>query len=171
MTAKRLSKEQVMETYETISTYHKDYLAGAGVKLPQLEKGGEFTKDALVLVYLAQGYPDTRWITKKELTDFVRLYHPDTNDVQAGRHLGMQRGFYIVSSRRGNYLPEGVPPPKGDSYLLVTLEKPHPAFVPKRRSPNTDSDFEAVKQRYDYRCATCGSREGEMNLRYKNQRT
>jgi len=65
-----------METYETISTYHKDYLAGAGVKLPQLEKGGEFTKDALVLVYLAQGYPDTRWITKKELTDFVRLYLP-----------------------------------------------------------------------------------------------
>jgi hypothetical protein len=171
MTAKRLSKEQVMETYETISTYHKDYLAGAGVKLPQLEKGGEFTKDALVLVYLAQGYPDTRWITKKELTDFVRLYHPDTNDVQAGRHLGMQRGFYIVSSRRGNYLPEGAPPPKGDSYLLVTLEKPHPAFVPKRRSSNADSDFETVKQKYDYRCATCGSKEGEANLRYKNQRT
>jgi len=64
MTAKRLSKEQVMDIYETISTYHKDYLAGAGVKLPQLEKGGEFTKDALVLVYLAQDYPDTRWITK-----------------------------------------------------------------------------------------------------------
>lgn len=171
MRVRRLSEEQIRNIYETISTYHKKYLAKADVKLPQLEKGGKFTKDALVLVYLAQDYPDKRWITKKELTDFVRLYHPDTNDVQAGRHLGMQRGFYIVSSRRGNYLPEGAPPPKGDSYLLVTLEEPHPAFVPKRRLSNADSDFETVKQKYDYRCATCGSREGETNLRYKNQRT
>jgi hypothetical protein len=171
MSAKSLSGEKIREIYTLVATYHQQYLVASGVKLPQLEKGGEFTKDALVLVYLAQGYPDTWWITKKELTDFVRLYHPDTNDVQAGRHLGMQRGFYIVSSRRGNYLPEGAPPPKGDSYLLVTLEKPHPAFVPKRRSSNADSDLETVKQKYDYRCATCGSKEGEANLRYKNQRT
>jgi hypothetical protein len=171
MRANRLSDEEIREIYTVVMTYHQQYLAEAGVKLPQLEKGGRFTKDALVLVYLAQGYPNTQWFTKDELTEFVRLHYPNTNDVQSGRHLGMQRGFYIVSSRRGNYLPEGAPPPKGDSYLLVTLEKPHPAFVPKRRSPNTDSDFEAVKQRYDYRCATCGSREGEMNLRYKNQRT
>ena len=145
MSAKRLSDEEVREIYALISTYHQQHLAQVGIKLPQLEKGGKFTTDALVLVYLAQGYPNTRWITKKELTDFVRLYHPDTNDVQAGRHLGMQRGFYIVSSRRGNYLPEGAPPPEDDAYLMVTLEEPYPAFVPKRRSSNVDSDFETTK--------------------------
>jgi hypothetical protein len=170
MRANRLSDEEIREIYTVITTCHQQYLAEAGVKLPQLEKGGRFTKDALVLVYLAQGYPNTRWFTKGELTELVRLHYPNTNDVQSGRHLGMQRGFYIVSSRRGNYLPEGVPPPEGDAYLLVTLEKPHPAFVPNRRS-SADTEFETVKQRYGYRCATCGSKEGEANLRYKNQRT
>jgi len=171
MSAKRLSDEEVRKIYEDISTYHKEHLAKAGVKLPQLEKGGGFTKDALVLVYLAQGYPNTQWVTKDELTEFVRLYYPSTNDVQSGRHLGLQSGFYIVSSRRGNFLPEDKPPPQGSAYLLVTLEAPHPAFVPERRSSDAGSGFEAVKQKYDYRCATCGSKEGEMNLRYKNQRT
>lgn len=82
----------------------------------------------------------------------------------------MQSGFYIVSSRRGNYLPEDKPPPDKSSYLLVTLNEPHPAFLLARRS-DTDADFEAIKQQYDYRCATCGSREGEFNLRYKRVRT
>lgn len=82
----------------------------------------------------------------------------------------MQSGFYIVSSRRGNYLPEDRPPPDRSSYLLVTLEEPHPAFMSGRRL-STETDFESVKKRYDYRCATCGSKEGEFNLRYKRVRT
>jgi hypothetical protein len=214
MSAKSLSGEKIREIYTLVATYHQQYLVASGVKLPQLEKRGRFTKDALVLVYLAQGYPDTQWVTKEELTHFVRQHYPDTNDVQSARHLGMQSGFYIVllcceegfrtqrggragacisstksaheqvpedrrassqqsnivSSRRGNYLPEDKPPPNSSAYLLVSLKLPHPAFVPNRRS-SADTEFETVKQRYGYRCATCGSKEGEANLRYKNQRT
>ncbi len=166
-----LSSEQIEELYRLVSEYHSKYLAEKGVQMPSLKtQDGRFTVDALVLVYLAREYPETRWVSKSELTQFVRVSRPNTNDVQSARHLGMQKGFYIVSSRRGNYLPEDRPPPNSSSYLLVSLEEPHPAFVKGKRSSD-DVNFEGVKKKYRYRCATCGSKEGEPNLRYPKVRT
>lgn len=165
-----MTDEEIEQTYNLIKEYHKKHLQEYGVVLPQLRKSGRFTKDALTLVYLAHGYPETRWISKTELTNFIRKYYPETNDVQSARHLGMQKGFYIVSSRRGNYIPENNPPPDRSSYLLVSLETPHPAFVPSRREGD-DANFEEIKRRYGYRCATCGSKENETNLRYPGQIT
>ncbi|BCW95814.1 MAG: hypothetical protein WHS44_07325 [Fimbriimonadales bacterium] len=170
MPSLQLGEQEIREIYQMIQTHHQAKLAHLGVKLPRLEVSGKFTKDALALVYLAKGYPQTVWVTKEELTQFVRRYYPNTNDVQSARHLGMQSGFYIVSSRRGNYIPKNNPPPSSSAYLLVTLDEPHPAFLPDRRLGSNDA-FEAIKQKYDNRCATCGSREGEPNLRYRNQRT
>lgn len=168
-----MTEKEIEKIYAMVSRLHSEYLQQSGVRLPSLQHtNGKFTVDALTLVYLAQGYPNTRWVSKSELTQFVRRFHPNTNDVQSARHLGMQSGFFIVSTRRGNYLPEDNPPPRERStfYLLRTLEEPHPAFVAQRRSV-ADTDFERIKQRYDYRCATCGSKEGEANLRYKRVRT
>lgn len=165
-----MNPDEIQKVYQLIVEYYSKYLAHKGVKLPKLEnmsKKGEkaFTVSALVLVYLAKDYPSTRWVTKSELTQFIINYRPHTNDVQSARHLGMQSGFYIVSSRRGNYLPAEKPPPKESAYLLVTLEQPHPAFFSRKRSISEVS-FDEIKQKYDYRCATCGSREGEPNHRY-----
>ncbi|GIV05949.1 MAG: hypothetical protein KatS3mg016_1524 [Fimbriimonadales bacterium] len=63
-----------------------------------------------------------------------------------------------------------ISPPNRSSYLLVTLSEPHPAFVTGRRLVS-DADLEAIKERYKFRCATCGSKEGEPNLRYPRVRT
>ena len=60
-----------------------------------LKKKGKYTKDALTLVYLAQGYPDTKVISKKELTEFIQKFYPDVLDVQQARHLGAQKGWFI----------------------------------------------------------------------------
>ncbi|MCS6919104.1 MAG: hypothetical protein NZM28_04985 [Fimbriimonadales bacterium] len=169
-----MTDKEVEETYALVSQLHAEYLQRGGVRLPALRnRNGNFTVDALTLVYLARGYPNTQWVSKSELTQFIRQFYPDTNDVQSARHLGMQSGFYIVSTRRGNFLPEDNPPPRGRRtcyYLLRTLKEPHPAFVAQRRLVS-DTDFEEIKRRYDYRCATCGSREGESNLRYRQTRT
>jgi len=168
---KILPEEKIKEIWQLITKKHSEHLSKYGVALPNLKvrrKGQiEFSKDALVLVYLAQGYPNTKWISKESLTAFIREYFPDTNDVQSARHLGMQKGFYIVSSRQGNNYPENKPPPseKGTYYLLVSLEKPHPAFRPKRRQ-EVEVDFSAIKQGYQNRCATCGSEEGMPHLKY-----
>lgn len=161
----RLSDAEIEAIYnDIIIPHYKRHLRTKGVKLPRLKRAKGFTKDTLVLVYLAHGYPKTRWVTKAKLTEFVRQFYPETPDVQSGRHLGMQSGFYIVSTRRGNLdVPENL---RGVSaYRLVSLEESHPSFRSKRQKA-ADMDFEKLKETYGYRCATCGSKEGEPNLRY-----
>jgi len=162
-----LSEKEIETIYnEVIKPLWERHLQDKGVRLPKLRKpDGKFTKDALVLVYLARGYPKTRWVTKTELTEFIRKFYPETPDVQAGRHLGMQSGFYIVSTRRGNaVIPEEL---KGKgAYKLLSLKEPHPSWRPKRQQAGK-LDFEELKRKYGYRCVTCGSKEGEENWRYR----
>ncbi|MDW8417754.1 MAG: hypothetical protein RML92_09420, partial [Bacteroidia bacterium] len=168
-----MGESAIQSIWDYLIRYHQTYLQKYGVHLPSLRKrNGTYTKDALTLVYLAQDYPQTKWVSKSELTEFIRRFYPETNDVQNARHLGMQKGFYIVSSRRGNFYPPDKPPPKESAYLLVTLEKPHPSFRPEKRTEEvSEIEFEQIKKEYNYRCATCGSEEGKENLRYPGQIT
>lgn len=170
---RKLTDEEIEGMWEIIQRYYKNHLESQGVKPVLLrDQRGNYTKDALVLVYLAQGYPNTRWVTKEELTEFVRQYYPKVPDVQQARHLGPQKGYYIISTRRGNNvgtLPQEI---EGKSaYKLHSLQVVHPNYLPKRRSKNTRKAFENIKKRYNYRCATCGSEEGKPNLRYPNSTT
>ncbi|MCS7213914.1 MAG: hypothetical protein NZ927_06845 [Candidatus Calescibacterium sp.] len=107
-------------------------------------------------------------MTKKELTEFIRKYFPDVTDTQQARHLGRQKGWYVVSSRRKNHL-DTLRERKlrffDDSYYLVSLEEEYPGWTPERRKGISTEDFEKLKKLYDYRCATCGSKEGEPNLK------
>lgn len=98
----RLSDQEISELYAMICHYHNTYLAKEGVRLPKLRRGQEYTKDALTLVYLAYHYPDTRIVTKEELTAFIRLYDPNVLDVQQARHLGAQKGWFILSGTRSD---------------------------------------------------------------------
>ncbi|MEO0126824.1 MAG: hypothetical protein ABIL44_03625, partial [candidate division WOR-3 bacterium] len=122
---KKLTNNEIKEIYEMICKYHNKYLKQYGVKLPRLaDKQGNYTKDALVLVYLAQNYPKTKNVSKGELTQFVRQYYPDVVDVQQARHLGAQKGWFIASGTRHN---KHVTLNYGE-YRLITLEKPYPSF-------------------------------------------
>jgi predicted restriction endonuclease len=86
--------------------------------------------------------------------------------VQQARHLGAQKGWYILSGGRRDINEEKIP--RG-SYKLVTLEKPYPGFNLDRRRTNFDKkDFEKLKKEYNYRCATCGSKEGEPHYHWPN---
>ncbi len=157
-----LSDEEIRIIYELVRVYWEKHLKDRGVKLPHLIKNGKYTKDGLVLVYLAKDYPKTRPVSKAELTQFIRSLYPDTNDVQQARHLARQKGWYIISSTRGNHLEIKIPK---DSYLLVSLEEPYPGWTPHRKVGISDKDFERLKKIYNYRCATCGSEEGKPNLK------
>lgn len=73
---KQFSDNEIKNTYKMICDYYEKYLKLHGVKLPRLaDNKGNYTKDALVLVYLAQDYPKTKVISKGELTQFVRKYY------------------------------------------------------------------------------------------------
>lgn len=152
-----MNEEEIINIYNIVQDYHKKYLYIKGVKLPSLkDKFGRYTKSSLVLIYLAKDYPNTKIVSKDELTKFIQNYYPNITDVQQARHLSMQQGFYIISGTRGDdeNLPKG-------SYKLISLEKTYRAFSKERRIGFNTNNFEKLKKTYNYRCATCGSKEGK----------
>lgn len=162
-----LDKDAIRRGYEIIQQFHEKFLKKVGVKLPKLfSQGGTFTRDALVLVYLALGYPRTRPVSKGEITSFVRSFFPDTNDTQQARHLGAQKGWWIIAGGRDNIVANL----KRGWYQLHTLEKPYPSFTQGHRVAET-GDWNAIKQQYHFRCATCGSEEGEPHLHWPATKT
>ena len=159
----RLADDEIRKTYDLLADYHARYLEKQGVKLPELLRpDGEFTQVALTLVYLAQGYPDTKTVSKSELTEFVRIFHPQATDVQQARHLAAQAGWYILSGTRNDDRSLDLLP--GD-YRLITLETAYPGFSGPRRVESVDPEYwERIKTAYGDRCASCGSQEGKPHL-------
>jgi len=161
------TREKIERQYGLIKEYHEKYLKKFGVKIPALkDASGNYTKNALVLVYLSFGYPKTKEITKTELTQFVRGFYPETNDVQQARHLGAQDGWWIVAGGRDNIVVKV----RRGNYILYTLEKPYPSFKKGHRTTQTD-DWDKIKKGYGFRCATCGSREGEPHFHWTGTKT
>jgi hypothetical protein len=135
--------------------------------MPKLYDGrGRFTKNTLVLIYLSLGYPETKAVSKTELTRFVRQFYPDVNDVQQARHLGAQDGWWIVAGGRDNIVIEV----KKGFYQLYSLEEPYPSFK-KRHRVSEIGDWQKIKETYGFRCATCRSREGEPHFHWPGTKT
>ncbi|PTY39170.1 hypothetical protein [Brachyspira hampsonii] len=154
-----MNDREIEKIWRIITDNYNKYLSDKGVKLPSLKDKNGYTKNALVLVRLAKNYPNTDIVSKSELTDFIKEYYPDVNDVQQARHLSMQSGFNIVSGTRGDSsynIHSG-------SYKLIDLENPYPAFSSERRE-GFSGNWEKIKELYNYRCASCGSKEGDEHL-------
>lgn len=161
-----MKREDIKKTYNLIKNYHDKFLKQYGVKLPKLFSGRKFTKDALVLTYLTQGYPRTKKVSKTELTKFIRRFYSDVNDVQQARHLGAQKGWWIIAGGRDNIVVNI----KKGFYQLYTLERPYPDFKKGHRITKP-TDWEKLKAQYGYRCVTCGSKEGEPHFHWSGTKT
>lgn len=163
----KLSKKEIKEIYKKIKNFHSKFLKKEGIKLPKLYSSKkQFTKDALVLIYLSVGYPKTKAISKTELTKFIRSFYPEVNDVQQARHLAAQDGWWIVSGGRDNIVLNL----KRGYYQLHTLERPYPKFKKGHRISKT-SNWTKIKEQYGHRCATCGSKEGEPHFHWPGTKT
>lgn len=164
---KKLSKSEIEKQYFFIKKYHDKYLKKYSVVMPKLyDNKKEFTKNSLVLVYLSLGYPRTNVVSKTELTLFVRDFDSTVNDVQQARHLGAQDGWWIVAGGRDNIVAKI----KKDFYQLYTLEQPYPGFKKGHRIAETD-DWKKIKEKYNYRCATCGSQEDKPHFHWPATKT
>ncbi len=65
-----MNDKELLDLFDVITTHYDKYLQKFGVKPVNLKDSrGNYTKDALVLVYLAQGYPNTKAVSKAEITD------------------------------------------------------------------------------------------------------
>ena len=164
---KKINSVLLKKLYNQITFYHQKYLKKYGVKIPRLKNNkGLYTKDALILIYLNQNYPKTKKVTKQELTQFIRRYYPNTNDVQQARHLGAQKGWWILAGGRDNIVLSL----KRGEYQLYTLKNPYPSFKKNRRSVKV-LDWSDIKKRYSYRCVTCGSKEGKPHFHWPQTET
>ena len=167
MTRKKISSAEIHKIYEKIKRQHQKHLKKHGVNLPNLKDSkNNYTKDALVLTYLSQGYPHTQKATKNELTQFIRKYYPNTNDVQQARHLGAQKGWWILAGGRDNIVRSL----KRGEYQLHTLTQPYPGFTENRRRKEV-SHWNDIKKLYSHRCAVCGSKEGSPHFHWPGTRT
>lgn len=131
----RVSAADIEQTYLEIKRAHSRFLRSKGVSLPTLRGGMGFTQSAVALVglYLKMGQP----VTKSELTRFVRTFVAGADDLQEGRHLGSQRGWYVVSSTRKDPGTEGWP---RDSYCLISISETLPDWVdPKLKSQDWET--------------------------------
>ena len=105
-------------------------------------------------------------MSKTRLTEIIRHYYPNTNDVQQARHLGAQKGWWIIAGGRDNIVRDL----KKGEYQLHSLEKPYPGFKQERRQMDKYK-FAEIKALYGYRCATCGSLEGEPHFHWPQTKT
>jgi hypothetical protein len=158
-----LSESELPQIYIRIESAYELHLKKFGVKLPKLYRKAdekEFTIDAIVLCALAKY--EGKDVPKSNLTKIVRKFYPETNDVQQARHLGRQKGWNIASGRRGDMRADLAT----DEYCLLNLTEPYPEFngIDGPRSARGGKDFEDLKSKFDFRCATCGSLEGEANF-------
>lgn len=77
-----MNENEIDAIWSIIESNYNKYLKNKGVKLPALKSNGKYTKNALVLIKLAEGYPNTKIVSKEDLTKFIREFYPDTNDVR-----------------------------------------------------------------------------------------
>lgn len=93
-----MNDKEIAELFGIIAKHYKMCLQKFGVKPINLKDSkGNYTKDALVLLYLARSYPDTKAVSKEELTEFMKSFYPHINAMQQARYLGKQKGYNIVS--------------------------------------------------------------------------
>lgn len=164
-----MDSNKIGKLYLEISSIYNEKLKEYGVKLPGLLKGDQYTINALVLVYLYEKIGKV--VSKQELTDFLRSMGHEVNDVQQARHLAQQAGWYILSGTRGDIECEKYNVKSGE-YMLKTIEEPYPSFKNLKRTESLNvSSWEELKKKYDNRCATCGSKEGELNFLYPASKT
>lgn len=165
----KISDKEVRDIYEKLKEAHKKYLAEHGVSMVNLKRGDNYTKSALVLIYFYKHFKEK--VPKADLIKFLENMGQPSEDVQQARHLSQQKGWYIISGQRGDLGSADYGLGSGD-YALISIQEPYPSYYSTKRSGSiSDEDWERIKKDYNFRCATCGSKEGQPNWLFPSEIT
>lgn len=166
--SKSIARIEADALYLELQKSHAEHLASLGVVLPELKRGDAYTRGGIVLCALYKYF--RKPVTKLELSRLIsQFFNEQVSDVQQARHLGKQGGWYIISGTRGQSAPSDLGfdlPPA--AYCLVSITEPYPGRASRgqhHREGLQSIDLDALRRAYDNRCASCGSKEGEPNLR------
>jgi len=157
------SKDDAKNIYSEINQLWEKNLKPKGVKKPS----GFDTHGCYQLIYLYCNLKKT--VHKDEVQKWIRdNFIPTVGDTQI-RHLGAQHGFNFFKG--GEVDPEGniISGGKRSGYgVLWDLENVCPHWKQHRVDVIKSDDWESIKRFYDFRCATCGSKEGERNFKNRS---
>jgi len=144
--------------YETMErAFSSSPLPSFGVRLP---KKNSQKAETLLFLYRNMGK-----IIKKEDAEkhvFKKL-NSQPKDLQSLRHLGKQDGFNILQGGQ----KYGADMLRRGEYVLVDFSQTNPFWNFSRRDEG-DLDWDSLKKKYQYSCATCGAVEGKKH-RYTKQ--
>ena len=149
-----MSPDEIESRYSTLQSLHNEHLLRYGVRIPT--KG---SNKALHLIFLHK-YMGTL-VHKDTISAFVRTVNPNAGADQQVRHIAAD-GWNVLNSRNAINENESVP---SGYHMLRDITTVKPAFLNQRLrriGRIGAATFEELKVVYDYRCATCGDREGHF---------
>jgi hypothetical protein len=157
---KKLNDSNIEEEYSIILNEIKNIKNE--LKVPNLNHGENYTKDAITLISL--NLFKGKYVSKSALQNALAEYlNVPGFDLQSGRHLSSQYGFYILSYNELN--PDTKQScPKG-YYCLYSLTTISPKYSVLKRSKLNASSLDELKIQCGNKCMHCGSIEGKINFR------
>lgn len=151
---KKLELHEIGPLYKRYEKAYNRYLKESGVRFVKYTPN-KISQALWALMFMLKY--ENEVVTKEELTEGWNSNFKPTNDFQSGRHLGLQFGYNAENNT------SGIP-----GYRLLSLTEPHPSFISNRRTEYfDDSEWESEKNKWDYRCLSCGAKEGEKHYKHK----
>lgn len=149
-----MTRDEINNSWKDICDIHEKYLSQHGVHLP-----GKDTSMSIWLSVLLYNYKKdkNKWIHKTEMSQIVSEYRQKPPADEQMRHL-KRSGWWIENDGKGRH-------------RFLDPYKVSPEFKTeqqRRKKVLNAKDFNEIKEGFDYRCASCGSKEGETSWRYGN---
>jgi len=149
-----MNKKQIDQSWLRLCKIHKKYLLQHGVKLPKV---GTNKYIWLSVLYHRYETDKKKFVHKDEMSRIVSGHiHTSATDQQV-RHL-KRDGWCLVSDNKGGH--------RLDPYKV---SPEYQQDKQRRSSTVSEKGFQDIKKSFDYRCASCGSKEGEVSWRYGNK--
>lgn len=156
---KILKLDEISNLYDTYKEYYDNYLKDKGVKFIKYNPN-KITQSLYAILFLLKYKGEI--VPKTDLTEGWNQIGTPTNDFQITRHLGLQYGYHIEKSGSKVF----------GWYRLISLEEPHPSFLPQRRNQEfSEGEWGEMKAQMGNRCWSCGAKEGEPHYKDMNKIT
>lgn len=105
-------------------------------------------------------------VHKDMVSKFVRSVMPNAGLDQQVRHLSTQDGWFVLN--KGSDIPDTNEKVESGYHMLYSISLASPSALAnqlKRKGRLAATTFEQLKMAYDYCCATCGKKEGTIDVR------
>lgn len=144
------SKEDLQQAWDDLRDIHAKYLQVSGVRIPNTKQYDRYAKSIWLSVL---HYYANEEVHKDLISDVCQRDKSNAGRDQQVRHL--KRDGWKLTGKQG--------------YHCLDPYEPSPEWVKtenQRIGRVNAKTFDDIKNIYDYRCATCGAKEGHPSYRY-----